>query len=86
MPVKKPDLRQDIELLTAELGTVTPTAESLAAKYMGLNNEEDVRKRIARGEFPLETFKFRQSSHAPYFVHIRHLAEYLDEKKQNAAA
>ncbi|WP_440517396.1 pyocin activator PrtN family protein [Serratia sarumanii] len=66
-------------LLMAEFETSDIPLEKIAEKYLGISIEL-ANKRANAGKLPIPSFRAVDSNKAPRLVHVKDLADYLDQR------
>ncbi len=71
-------------LLMAEFNTATIPLSVIAEKYLGMRPSTADAKANA-GALPITTFRIGNTQKAPRIVHVKDLADYIDNKRLEAS-
>ncbi|MBN3345035.1 pyocin activator PrtN family protein [Pectobacterium carotovorum] len=71
-------------LLMAEFNTATIPLADIAERYLGMKPATADRKAGA-GDLPIPTFRLGDTQKAPRMVHVKDLADFIDQRRKEAA-
>ncbi|KGA39565.1 pyocin activator protein PrtN, phage related protein [Pectobacterium odoriferum] len=71
-------------LLMAEFNTATIPLSDIAERYLGMKPATADRKAGA-GDLPIPTFRLGDTQKAPRMVHVKDLADFIDNRRTQAA-
>ncbi|MEI7125440.1 pyocin activator PrtN family protein [Pectobacterium carotovorum] len=71
-------------LLMAEFNTATIPLSDIAERYLGMKPVTADRKAGA-GDLPIPTFRLGDTQKAPRMVHVKDLADFIDNRRKEAA-
>lgn len=70
-------------LLMAEFNSPTIPLSQIAERYLGMK-PETANKKANAGDLPIPSFRLDDGQKAPRIVHVKDLADYIDQKREEA--